>query len=158
MAIDRQAAGYTILRICIGTFFFFEGLGKFRWFGDPSILAGQLHEWIDTVPRSSPSHAYLLRVALPGVPFFARLVPLGEMASGVAMVFGVWTRLFAFVAFLMALNFEFASGLLFRYSFLTNAYGFPVLGSTLALAVGGLRNLWSSRGARPARATRASRS
>jgi hypothetical protein len=43
------------------------------------------------------------------------------------------------VAFFMALNFQFASGALFRYSFLTSGYGLPVLGSTLALALSGLR-------------------
>jgi uncharacterized membrane protein YphA (DoxX/SURF4 family) len=158
MAIDRQAAGYTILRISIGTFFLFEGLGKFRWFGDPSILGGQLNEWLESVPRSSLSHAYLQRFAIPGVTYFARLVPLGEMTSGLAMILGAWTPFFALIAFLMALNFEFASGLIFRYSFLTNGYGFPVLGSTLALAVGAVRLPASVRGARSARATRAPRS
>ena len=56
------------------------------------------------------------------------------MTSGIALVLGVWPRLFAAIAFLMALNFHVASGVLFRYSFLTNGYGLPVLGSTLALA------------------------
>jgi hypothetical protein len=39
----------------------------------------------------------------------------------------------------MALNFHVASGALFQYSFLTNGYGLPVLGSTLALALAGSR-------------------
>jgi hypothetical protein len=39
----------------------------------------------------------------------------------------------------MALNFQIASGAVFRYSFLTSGYGLPVLGSTLALALGGTR-------------------
>ena len=64
-------------------------------------------------------------------------MPLGEIVSGIAMVTGFGTPLFAFVAFFMALNFHVASGALFRYSFLTNGYGLPVLGSTLALAVAG---------------------
>jgi hypothetical protein len=37
----------------------------------------------------------------------------------------------------MALNFQIASGALFKYSFLTSGYGLPVLGSTLALALAG---------------------
>jgi hypothetical protein len=41
------------------------------------------------------------------------------------------------VAFFMALNFQFASGALSKYSFLTSGYGLPVLGSTLALALAG---------------------
>ena len=65
-------------------------------------------------------------------------MPLGEIVSGLALVAGFWTPLFAFIAFFMALNFHIASGALFKYSFLTNGYGLPVLGSTLALAaVGG---------------------
>ena len=134
MAIDRQAAGITILRISIGVFFIFEALGKIHWFTDPSILRSQLDGWLAAVPAASLSHTYLQRVAIPGTAYFARLVPLGEMTSGVALVLGVWPRLFAAIAFLIALNFHVASGVLFRYSFLTNGYGLPVLGSTLALA------------------------
>jgi uncharacterized membrane protein YphA (DoxX/SURF4 family) len=133
--MDRRAL--TILRLSIGAFFFFEGLGKVGWFGDPSILRGQLAGWLAGAPPGSVSHAYLARFAIPGVAAFARLVPLGEMASGVAIALGIWPRAFAFVAFLMALNFHVASGALFKYSFLTNGYGLPVLGSALAVAFAG---------------------
>jgi len=131
--MHRQAVGITILRICIGVFFIFEGLGKLRWFTDPSILHGQLSGWLAAVPAGSLSHAYLQRFAVPGTAVFARLVPLGELTSGAALLFGAWPRVFAFVAFFMALNFHVASGALFTYGFLTNGYGLPVLGSTLAL-------------------------
>jgi uncharacterized membrane protein YphA (DoxX/SURF4 family) len=154
MAIDRQGTGLAILRIGIGIFFIFEGIGKIRWFTDPSILAGQLDGWLHAVPPGSLSQLYLQRLAIPGVAIFARLVPLGEITSGAAMVFGFWTPLFAFVAFFMALNFQFASGALFQYSFLTSGYGLPVLGSTLALVVGGVRLPWSVRGAKSARPTK----
>ena len=134
MAIDRQRAGLAILRVCMGLFFVFEGLGKIRWFTDPSILGGQLNGWLGSTPPDSLSHAYLQRFAIPGVAVFARLVPLGEMMSGLAILLGAWPRAFALLAFLMALNFHVASGALFTYSFLTNGYGLPVLGSTLAIA------------------------
>ena len=139
MAIDGRAAGLTVLRICIGIFFIFEGIGKLSWFNDTSLLAEQLRNWSQAVSASSLSHLYLVRIAIPGVRIFARLVPLGEIVSGVALVVGFWTPLFAFVAFFMALNFQFASGALFKYSFLTSGYGLPVLGSTLALALTGFR-------------------
>jgi uncharacterized membrane protein YphA (DoxX/SURF4 family) len=139
MAIDGRAAGLTVLRICIGIFFIFEGIGKLGWFTDTSLLADQLRNWSHAVSPSSLSHMYLVLVAIPGVRIFARLVPLGEIVSGVALVAGFWTPLFALVAFFMALNFQFASGALFKYSFLTSGYGLPVLGSTLALALSGLR-------------------
>jgi uncharacterized membrane protein YphA (DoxX/SURF4 family) len=137
MAIDRQATGLTILRICIGIFFIFEGIGKLRWFIDTSLLTEQLRNWSQAATTGSVSHLYLQRMAIPGVAIFARLVPLGEIVSGLALVAGFQTRFFAFVAFFMALNFQFASGALFKYSFLTSGYGLPVLGSTLALAVAG---------------------
>ena len=139
MAVDRQRTGLALLRVCIGIFFLFEGIGKIRWFTDPSLLAGQLAGWAQAVPAASWSHAYLERIALPYSAAFARLVPLGEITSGLALIAGVWTPLFAFVAFVMALNFQFASGALFKYSFLTNGYGLPVLGGTLALALAGSR-------------------
>ena len=137
--MDRQGTGLTIVRICIGVFFIAEGLGKIRWFANSSILAAQLAGWLQSVPPGSTSQWYLEHVAIPGVVYFARLVPLGELSCGVALLLGFWTPVFAFVAFLMALNFQFASGVVFRLSFLTSGYGLPVLGSTLGLSVGGVR-------------------
>ena len=75
----------------------------------------------------------------------ARLVPLGELACGAALLVGWWTRTFALIAFLMLLNAAVASGAIFRLSYLTSGFELPVLGSTLALAVGGLRLPWSVR-------------
>ena len=137
MAIDRPRLGLTVLRICIGFFFIFEGIGKIRWLTDSSILAAQFADWSQTAPSGSLMQMYLQRVAVPGVAIFARLVPPGELLCGMALVAGFWTPLAAFLAFFMALNFQIASGALFKYSFLTSGYGLPVLGSTLALALAG---------------------
>ncbi len=158
MAFDRQATGLAVLRIAIGLFFIFEGLGKIRWLVNPAILAGQLEGWLRAAPAGSLNHVYLQRAAIPFVALFARLVPIGELTSGAALLVGFWTPLFAFVAFVMALNFQFASGELFRYSALTSGYALPVLGATLALTLGGVRLPWSIRGGAPPRATRAPRS
>jgi uncharacterized membrane protein YphA (DoxX/SURF4 family) len=145
MAIDRQGSGLALLRICLGVFFVFEGLGKIRWFLDTSQLAGMFASWSQAATAGSVSHWYLERIAVPGLAVFARLVPVGEITSGLALVFGLWTPLFAFVAFFMALNFQIASGAVFKYSFLTSGYGLPVLGGTLALVLGGVRLPWSIR-------------
>ncbi len=158
MAIDRQGTGLTILRVCIGVFFLFEG-SRIRWFGNTSLpLAGQLSGWLQSAAPTALNHQYLQNVAIPYTGIFARLVPLGEITSGLALIIGFWTPLFAFVAFFMALNFQFASGVLFKYSFLTNGYGLPVLGATLALAMGGVRLPWSIGGAKSPRAMKAPRS
>lgn len=145
MALDRQGMGLTSLRILIGVFFLFQGFSKLRWFVDTSLLAQQLAGWAHGVAPGSISARYLQHVAIPYTSFFARLVPLGEICSGIAMLVGFWTSLFAFVAFVVALNVHIASGAIFQYSFLMNGYGLPVLGGTLALAIGGVRLPWSIR-------------
>ena len=145
MAIDRQRLGLTVLRVCLGLFFLFEGLGKIRWFTSPSILAATFSEWSRSVPADSIAAWYLHRIAVPGVPIFARLVPLGELSAGVALLVGFWTPLFAFLAFFMVLNYQIASGAILQLSYLANRSGLPVLASTLALAIGGVRLPWSLR-------------
>jgi uncharacterized membrane protein YphA (DoxX/SURF4 family) len=143
MAIDRQGTGLAVLRIMLGIFFVFEGLGKLRWFADPSILQNQLGGWRQSAAAGSMVASYLERFAIPGVTVFARLVPLGELCGGLALVLGFWTPVFAAILFVMVMNFQFASGILFKYAFLTSGYGLPVLGSTLGLAIGGVRLRWS---------------
>ena len=146
MALDRGGTGLAIIRVCLGVFFIFEGLMKYRWFINSSILAATLQQWQGAAAAGSTSRWYLDHIALPGLPVFARLVPLGEMTCGFALLVGFWTPLFAFLAFFMAVNYHVASGALFKFEFLTNAYGLPVLGSTLGLAIGGRRLPWSIRG------------
>lgn len=145
MAIDRHGTGLSVIRICIGAFFIAEGIGKLRWFADPSILASQLAGWHQGLAAGSLSATYLERVAVPYAGVFARLVPLGELCAGVGLVVGFWTPLCALIAFFMALNFQFASGAVFKTSFLSSGFGLPVLGSTLGLALGGVRLPWSVR-------------
>ena len=135
------AWGLLALRVLIGTFLFFEGAGKLGWLTDPGPLASQLNGWLS---NAHPwGRWYVETIALPGVPVFARLVPLAEISAGIALVAGFWTRLAATVALVMVLNFHAASSLMFHYSFLTSGYGLPVLGSLLALAIGASRLPWS---------------
>jgi uncharacterized membrane protein YphA (DoxX/SURF4 family) len=145
MAIDRHGTGLTLLRIFLGVFFLFEGLNKLKWFVDSSILLGQFHDWHDAVAPGSISARYLDQIAIPFTGVFARLVPLGEISCGLAMIGGLWTPVAAFVSFFMVFNFAVASGYMFKYSYLTNGYGLPVLGGTLALALGGVRLPFSLR-------------
>jgi uncharacterized membrane protein YphA (DoxX/SURF4 family) len=139
MAIDRQGLGLAITRIAVGAFFLAEGVTKYRWLGNSSILAGFFNNWLQAAPAGSPSHWYLTHVAIPGVVYFARLVPLGEMFCGLALLVGFWTPLFALLAFFMAVNYQVANGALFSLSFLTSGYGLPLVGATLGLAIGAVR-------------------
>lgn len=142
--MNKQAVGLTTLRIVLGVFFVFEAVNKLAWLADGGILATQLREWLT---NALPSNRwYLETVAIPGAPIFARIVMLGELALGLGLLAGMWTRAAALLGFLMVLNFHFASGRVFQYAFLTNGYGLPVLGGLLALAIGGSKLPWSLKG------------
>ena len=142
-ARGAAGTGLRMLAMFLGVFLVFEGLGKLAWFSDSGQLQGALQGWLKDAPPTS--RWYLETFAIPGVPMFARLVPLGELAAGVALLAGFWTRLAAAAAFLMVLNFHVASGAIFKYGFLTNGFGLPVLGGLLALTVGGARLPWTVR-------------
>jgi uncharacterized membrane protein YphA (DoxX/SURF4 family) len=132
-----SASGLRVLSIALGVFLICMGLDKVAWLMDSGLLVSRLHEWRESAPPMV--RWYLDTVAIPGAPVFARLVLVGELAAGTALVCGINVRLAASVSLLMVLNFHFASDLLFHYSYLTNAYGPPVLGGLLALAIGGTK-------------------
>jgi uncharacterized membrane protein YphA (DoxX/SURF4 family) len=131
-----QAIALMLIRISTGIYLFFIGLNKVRWLLDSTPLAAQLAVW--SSQPTPMSHWYLERIT-PGTPVFARLIPLAEMAGGLALAAGFWTRLVAGAMFLMILNFQIAAGAMFSYAFLTNAKGLPLLGSLLGLVLGGAR-------------------
>ena len=131
------AGGLRVLSVLMGVFIVFMGMGKLAWFGDSGYLVAELERWREFAPAMS--RWYLDTVAIPGAPLFARLVVLGELATGAALVTGVRIRLAATVALLMILNFHVAMGVIFTYGYLTNGYGLPVVGGLLALAIGGTK-------------------
>jgi uncharacterized membrane protein YphA (DoxX/SURF4 family) len=143
MAANREATGLTALRLFLGLFFLFEGLGKLGWFLHSDSLSRSLAEW--SQQGNAWSAWYLREVVIPGKEIFARLVVIGELGAAVGFLLGVFTRPIAMLAFLMVLNFHVASGALFKVGFLTNGYGLPVLGGLLALAIGAGRLPWSLR-------------
>jgi uncharacterized membrane protein YphA (DoxX/SURF4 family) len=143
MAFDRHDYGLATIRILIGMFFIFEGLGKLRWLIDSSMLSQQLANWAATAgPRAG---WYLEHVARPYAAVFARLVVLGELGGGIALVLGVATPIVAALLCVMVLNFHFASGALVKFSAGSNPYVFPVTGALLGLIIGGRRLPWSLR-------------
>ena len=125
------------LSIAMGVFLIFMGLDKIGWLMDGSILTRRLLEWRGMARPFA--RWYIDTIALPGAPMFARLVPLAELAAGTALMLGMRVRLAAALALLMVINFHVAADVMFRYDYLSNAYGPPVLGGLLALAIGGVR-------------------
>ena len=131
------AYGVRALALMLGVFLLFNGLDKLAWFGDSTVLAQRLDGWLQGAAPST--RWYLETVAAPAMPIFARLVPLAELATGLALILGFWTRLAAALAFLMVMNFHFAGGVLYHREFLTDGTGLPVLGGLLALSLAGSR-------------------
>jgi uncharacterized membrane protein YphA (DoxX/SURF4 family) len=124
-----------VLAVMLGVFLFFQSMQKVAWVTDSSILDERLRRYLEDA--TSIGRWYLETIAMPGVPAFARLVFLGELAAGLALVAGFWTQLAATLALFMVMNFHVASGALFESAFLTNGYGLPVVGGLLALVIGG---------------------
>jgi uncharacterized membrane protein YphA (DoxX/SURF4 family) len=129
-----QAAGLVILRVFTGAFMFFFGLEKAAWLLDSTPLETQLAAWLaDAV---AASRWYLERI-IPGTPMFARVVPIASMTGGAALALGFWTRMAAAVCLVMVLHLQLAAGSMFRYSYLSDASGLPLVGALIALIVGG---------------------
>jgi uncharacterized membrane protein YphA (DoxX/SURF4 family) len=78
-------------------------------------------------------------IAIPGAPVFARVVPIAELSAGSALILGIWVRWAAVLAMVMVINIHFAADIIFRYDYLINGYGLPILGGFAALALGGKR-------------------
>src|SRR5262245_27446848 len=130
---NKSQVGLFVLRLMLGVFFLFEGLDKAAWLMNPSLLVtNSLQNWARTgVPIS---RWYIETICIPGAPLFARLIFLGEVATGIALILGRWTRPLAALAFLMVLNIHFAHSSIFRFGFLSQGDGLPLLGGLLALA------------------------
>jgi uncharacterized membrane protein YphA (DoxX/SURF4 family) len=130
------AAGLVLVRISVGVYIFFVGYSKVSWLLDPSPWASQLSQWlVDATPMS---RWYLDRI-IPGAPVFARIIPIAEMIGGLALAFGFWTRLAAGLCLVMVLNVQIAAASMFKYSYLGDAAGLPLVGALFGLIVGGGR-------------------
>jgi len=140
-AIGQRSAGgraqivaLVLLRVFLGVFMFFFGLDKAAWLLDATPIATQLSSWLLDAP---PASRWYLERIIPGVPAFARVVPLGAMLGGIALVLGFWTRLAAAMSLVVVLSLQLAAGSMFRYAYLMDASGLPLVGALLALIIGG---------------------
>ena len=132
-----SANGLRLLSAVLGIFLISMGLGKLDWAADSSLLENELRNWWGPAPAISK--LYIDWFAMPLHPVLARLVLLGELTTGLALVAGYRLRLAALTALFMILNFHFAMGLLFSSAYLTNGYALPVVGGLAAVAVGARR-------------------
>ncbi len=129
-----QAAALVLLRVLLGVFMLFFGFDKASWLLDATPLATQLSSWLLDAP---PASRWYLERIIPGAPVFARVVPLGAMLGGLALVLGFWTRMAALLSLVAVLSLQLGAGSMFRYTYLTDASGLPLLGGLMALVIGG---------------------
>ena len=135
--MDRRsvALALRLLTIGVGLFFLGMSLNKVAWLDNPDLLAQRFQGWLpDAAPYAT---VYLEAIAIPGAPVFARLVPIGEFLTAVAMLTGVCTRLAAGVAVAMILNFHLATSSFSSWDFLRDGTGPPLFAALLALAIAG---------------------
>jgi putative oxidoreductase len=117
---QRMALGLTILRVIVGIVFIVHGAQKLFVFGIPGVTAG-----------FAQMHIPLAAVAAPGVAIL-------EFVGGIALVIGLFTRIFAIL-----LAIDMLGAILFVHGrngfFLPMGYEFALtlLGAFVALAVGG---------------------
>jgi uncharacterized membrane protein YphA (DoxX/SURF4 family) len=137
-----QAVGLLVIRVAVGVYLFFVGFSKAAWLLDSTPWANQLSQWLtDATPIS---RWYLDRI-MPGAPIFARVIPLAEMIGGLALAVGFWTRLAALLCLVMVLNVQLAASAMFKYSYLADGAGLPLVGALLGLMIGGAKLPWSLR-------------
>lgn len=130
----RAQTALLLLRVLLGVFMLFFGVDKASWLVDATPLTAQFSSWLVDAP---PASRWYLDRMIPGAPVFARAVPLGAMLAGVALACGFWTRMAAFVSLVVVVSLQFGAGLMFRYAYLTDASGLPLIGALLALMIGG---------------------
>ncbi|MDI6783065.1 MAG: TQO small subunit DoxD [bacterium] len=98
------------LRITLGIFFFQAGWGKLTsGFISRNMLLTIFNDWVQHVPNAWYKN-FLLEYAMPHSTIFSYLVVYGEILVGLALVFGVMTRLSVLLAMIMNLNYHLASG------------------------------------------------
>jgi uncharacterized membrane protein YphA (DoxX/SURF4 family) len=129
-----HVAALVLLRLFLGVYMFFFGLDKAPWLLDATPLAAQLSSWLLDAP---PASRWYLERIIPGAPVFARVVPLAAMVGGLALAAGFWTRIAAAVSLVVVLSLQIAAGSMFRYAYLMDASGLPLVGGLLALMIGG---------------------
>ena len=137
-AANAAAIGFRVFAVFLGIFFLAQSLNKLAWPGDPQLLLGRFQRW---APTARPEvRWYLEHIATPFAPLLARVIPVGEFMTAMALILGFWIPVAAVLALFMVLNFHFGTAAFYAWDFLRDGTGPPVIGGLIGLAIGG-RNL-----------------
>jgi uncharacterized membrane protein YphA (DoxX/SURF4 family) len=111
--------GFTVflalLRIAAGASLILTGLGKLGWFTSPAALQASFQKF--AAGAANPLVAKYVAFVTPHAGLFSKLVVMGELGLGTLLLVGFLTPLAAILAFLMTLNFYFASSQVFTKAF-----------------------------------------
>ena len=132
--VPAHKAALLLLRVSLGVFMFFFGFDKASWLIDATPFVTQLAAWL---PDAPPASRWYLERIIPGAPVLGRAVPLGAMVGGIALALGFWTRIAAALSLVVVLSLQLGAGAMFRYAYLIDASGLPVVGGLLAVMIGG---------------------
>ena len=101
-----------LFRIYAGAFWLMHGIPKFTQSADFMPPTGMMVQFLNQqiTHVSGPYQAFLTSVVLPNAWFFAELVRLGEVITGVLLLLGFYTRLGGLIGVLLALNYITAKG------------------------------------------------
>lgn len=107
-----------LFRIYAGAFWLMHGIPKFLNSQDFMPPNGMMVQFLTTQIShvSGPYQSFLIHVVLPNVSFFAELVRLGEVVTGLLLLLGFYTRLGGLIGVLLALNYISAKGGLMHLS------------------------------------------
>lgn len=131
--IESTRLALRVVTLGVGLFFLFMSLNKIDWVTNPDLLAQRFERWLPNAAWYA--QPYLRFVAIPGVGAFARLVPLGEFCTAVAMLTGVYTRFAAVTALFMIMNFHVATSSFSSWDFVRDGTGPPLFAALIAIAL-----------------------
>jgi len=121
------------VRIAAGVSLLLSGIAKFAWLSAPA-LQPKLQAWLAAAPNVAVTK--YLTFVMPQHPLLARLAVIGELTCGGLLVIGFLTPLAALIGFVIVLNFNFASGAMFKKEFVLGNSGCVYLLSYLVLFAG----------------------
>jgi uncharacterized membrane protein YphA (DoxX/SURF4 family) len=122
-----------LLRVAAAASLLGPGLHKLDWFRHPA-LEQQLAIWSAHI--ENPLVLKYLQIVTPHSGWLARVVVFGELSLGALLLLGLFTPLVAGLAFLMVLNFHFASGAMTSLQYLGGQSGLVYLLIFPVLAIG----------------------